>query len=464
MQVTDAHENEMPLASVYGFNSASASITLHEGFVTKGSSQGCTGKIELKFASKPSLCWSVSREDADRSDFGKDSIELRFNGRNGQVSAEAHLTDACSGWIGEVEVGQEATQLKRALVHWFNLPDILGNHVLEESGDFGTAWWTGRLRAEVSGWVLVLDKRRDYREATRNSKEGDLYVMTHVMEARRADGGGFSVSAVKEFIECMRVCLSFGFGRWVAPGLPVGFDKSDRIVWEHWASPICDPYVSVGSGWLYKGSSSDVISLIGRGMSAFSDTSRPGITRFQMCLAVQAVNSGFLEQRVLAAAPALENLAWSNLVLGQKMTSDEYRDCYAEDRLRYLLQDAGIPVHIDSALLPGLASFARSRNIDGPTAITRVRNNLVHPRDPHEQIYRHDGLLLDTWFLSLHYVRLLILHSIGYVGSYSELHKRGWVGATQPVPWAVNMTPRTAPSLPMTRSTARRSRRNPRRR
>ncbi|MFF5967689.1 hypothetical protein ACFY64_28975 [Streptomyces collinus] len=464
MHATDDHEHETPLTPVYGFNSPSAPITLYEGPVAKGSSQGRAGKIELKFAQKPSLSWSVHPEDADYSDFSKDAVELRFDGRNGQVSAEAQLTDIHSGWIGEVKIGQDAAHLKRVLVHWVNLPNILGNHVLEESGEFGTAWWKGRLRAEISGWVLVFDARRDHKEATGNSKDDNLYVMTHVMEARRADGGEFSVSAVKELIECMRVCLSFGFGRWVSPALPVGFDGSDQVVWEHWAAPICDPFASVGSGWLYRGSSSDVISLIGRGMSAFRDASRPGITRFQMCLAVQAVSSGFLEQRVLAAAPALEHLAWSNLVLGQKMTADEYRDCYAEDRLRYLLQEAGVPVQIDSALLPGLASFARTRNIDGPTAVTRVRNNLVHPQNPHEQIYRHDGLMLDTWFLSLHYVRLLILHSIGYSGSYTKLHKRGWVGDTEPVPWAASGYYQTAPSLPMTRSAIRRSRRNPRRR
>ncbi|MDQ0762716.1 hypothetical protein QF027_005351 [Streptomyces canus] len=463
MHATDSHEHETPLTPVYGFNSPSAPIALYEGPVVKGRSQGRAGKIDLKFTPKPSLCWSVNPEDADYSDLGKDAVELRFDGRNGQVSVEAHLADAYSGWIGEVKIGQEAAHLKRVIVHWVNLPNILGNRVLEESGEFGKAWWRGRLRAETSGWVLVFDARRDYKEATENSKDVNLYVMTHVMEVRRVDGGEFSVSAVRELIECVRVCLSFGFGRWVAPALPVGFDGSDQVVWEHWASPICDPFASVGSGWLYKGSSTDLISLIDRGVSAFSDASRPGITRFQMSLAVQAVSSGFLEQRVLAAAPALEHLAWSNLVLGQKMTPDEYRDCYAEDRLRYLLQEAGIPVQIDSKLLPGLASFARSRNIDGPTAVTRVRNSLVHPQDPHEQIYRHDGLMLDTWFLSLHYVRLLILHSIGYAGSYTKLHKRRWAGDTEPVPWAASGSSRTAPSLPMTRSAIRRSRRNPRR-
>lgn len=458
---TAMHEHETPLTPVYGFNSPSAPITLYEGAVTKGSHR-YNGKIELKFTSKPSLCWSVNREDSELSNFGKDSVELRFDGRSGQVSAEAHFTDESSGWINEVSVGQGATRLKRVLIHWFNLPDILGNQTLKESGEFGEAWWAGRLHAEISGWVLTLDERRDYSESAKEANGKNQYLMTHVMEARRSDGEEFSVDAVSELIECIRVCLSFGFGRWVAPGLPVGFDNGGRIVWEHWASPICDPFTSVGSGWLYKTRSDDLISLIDRGMSAFGDSSRPGITRFQMCLAVQAVGSGFLEQRVLAAAPALESLAWSSLVLGQKMTSDEYRDRYAEDRLRYLLQAAGVPVEIDSELLPGLASFAHSRKIDGPTAITRVRNNLVHPEDPHEQIYRHDGLILDAWFLSLHYVRLLILHSIGYLGSYTKLHKRGWAGDAVPVPWVTGISPLTTPPLPMTRSAARRSRRNPR--
>ena len=73
------------------------------------------------------------------------------------------------------------------------------------------------------------------------------------MEVSRSDGGKFDVAAAQHLLETLRVGLSFAFGRWVASVLPVGYDLGNRIVWEAWNFPICDPAKRVGSAWLYKG-------------------------------------------------------------------------------------------------------------------------------------------------------------------------------------------------------------------
>jgi hypothetical protein len=102
-----------------------------------------------------------------------------------------------------------------------------------------------------------------------------------------------------------------------------------------------------------------------------------------MILASQSVEAGFVEQRTLAAFPALENLP------------------------------------------------------DGPAAVASVRNRLIHPKTPHDQIYHLDGLVVDAWLLTRHYLTLLILHSIDYRGSYVRLLPPfGWAGNAVPVPWA----------------------------
>jgi hypothetical protein len=73
---------------------------------------------------------------------------------------------------------------------------------------------------------------------------------------------------------------------------------------------------------------------------------------------------------------------------------------------------------------------------DGPAAVVAVRNRLVHPRNPNDEIYHLDDLVLDTWLLSRHYLNLLILHSIGYQGSYVNLFPGGRAWDAKPVPWA----------------------------
>jgi hypothetical protein len=94
---------------------------------------------------------------------------------------------------------------------------------------------------------------------------------------------------------------------------------------------------------------------------------------------------------------------------------------------------------IDAVALPTLAAFARAENLsDGPAAVTAVRNRLVHPQTLYDQIYHLDGLALDVWLLSRHYLNLLILHSINYQGSYVQLLPPfGWAGDAKSVPWAV---------------------------
>jgi len=232
------------------------------------------------------------------------------------------------------------------------------------------------------------------------------------------------------------VTFSFAFGRWVAPVLPIGYDSAGSVVWEMWTSPICDPAKSIGSPSLYRGRPADLAELVRCALPAFNDAARPGNTRFQMSLAIQAVEAGFVEQRILAAAPALEHLAWTELVLNGRWSRKDYDDRHTEDRLRYILQLANIPTDIDPTALPALAKFAQTNRIDGPTAVTRVRNRLIHPQTPQDQIYKHDGLVEDAWHLSRRYATLLLLHSIGYHGEYIDpVRNTGWEGTTAPVPW-----------------------------
>lgn len=322
------------------------------------------------------------------------------------------------------------------VVHWVNLPNILaGGRIATDSH-----CWNGRWQTEVDGWRLTLDRRHDYDSVT-ETETASLFVLTHVMEVRRVDGASFDVASVSQLLECLRVCFSFAFGRWVAPVLPVGYDSADQVVWEEWTSPICHPYQTIGAAWLYRLWSDDLAELVERALPAFLDPARPGITRFQMVLAVQSVEAGFVEQRIMAAFPALENLAWVTLVLGGLVPRQQYRDPRSwpgERRLRRLLELAQVPIGIDAAAVPALAAFAATENLgDGPAAVTAVRNRLIHPKNPHDQIYHLDGLVQDAWLLSRHYLTLLILHSIGYRGSYVKLvPPHGWASNAKSVPWA----------------------------
>ena len=58
------------------------------------------------------------------------------------------------------------------------------------------------------------------------------------------------------------------------------------------------------------------------------------------------------------------------------------------------------------------------------------------PRGTQERVYRLQGLVAEVWLLIRHCLVLLILHSLGYQGSYRDLRTtRGWAGEVSNVRW-----------------------------
>ncbi|WP_436790008.1 hypothetical protein [Yinghuangia sp. YIM S10712] len=445
-----------PLIAPHGWNAPGEPVVVYDGELVGFKNGSRQGKVELTFGAKPSLEWAIEPHEEDYWGLD-DGVEVTAVGRRPIITFTANSRDSQGGWINSTHLGNESVLLQRLVAQWVNLPLSAANAALGERVGEGTRFWRGRWSIDVDGWTVTIDQRPDLSDVLRTATEQRSSVLTHVMELKRTSGDEFSLADGRKVLECLRVSLSFGFGCKVVPALPVGYDANGDIVWEQWFSPLVDRAQKIGSGWLYNYDSDDCAELVSCALRAFTDPSLKGTTRFQMQMATEAVATGFVEQRILAAAPVLENLAWTKLVLGNLMTREQYERGYAEDRLRYLLESAGEPTTIDPVGLPVLAQYAAGQRIDGPTAVTRIRNRLVHPRILADDLYAHEGLAAEAWRLSLHYATLLILHRIGYRGSYQrQLQLGGWHGDTQPVPWA---DPAATPAVPSPLPPVRRQRR-----
>jgi hypothetical protein len=256
-------------------------------------------------------------------------------------------------------------------------------------------------------------------------------------------GATFSAAEAEPLLTAMHVGVSFALGRWAAPILPVGEDSTGNIIWEDWRASHCDPARDISPGWWYEREYASLTDFLGCVIPAFADPDRLPAVRLQMMLGIAATSDrGFVEQRVMMGAAGLEHLMWQTLVLEGEMSESQYQDQDAHEKLRRLLTDAQIPIDIDAGLLPITARFAaqeqrrQGKVLDGPDVVTQIRNRLVHPRGAQERVYRLDGLVAEVWRLTRHYLVLLILHSLGYQGSYRDLRKTGgWAGEVDNVPW-----------------------------
>ncbi|WP_030730202.1 hypothetical protein [Streptomyces sp. NRRL F-2890] len=310
----------------------------------------------------------------------------------------------------------------------------------------------------MDGWTITLDVRPDHKTVMSEACRTAVYVMTHVMEIRRMNGIPFTADEVKPVLSALHMGLSFALGRWVAPAPPVGQNDLEKVAWGEWGPMLCDPPRSINSGWWYPKDQVALGELLACLVPAFRDHRKEQSLRLQIQYAITALaDRGFVEQRIMIGAAGLEHVMWENLKLTGRLTEAEYgntRVWPAHRKLRTVLENAGISLNAEAEYLPAAATFAaeqqasRDQPVDGADIVTRVRNRLVHPKEDQEPVYRIKGLVTDIWLLTRHYLALLILHSIGYCGSYHDLSRTsGWVGETKPVPWASKQRQNAGPGV-----------------
>jgi hypothetical protein len=457
-----------PLVPVYPFDEPNQPVTLHAGQIGGLAVGDLPGAVELSWTPRPSLNWSVglvtSPEFANRREA---TLLLRRPGGDMEVPAWVRgidfdsQTEALSsgGWSNGAVFGSEEAPLDRIIAHWFNLPNWNGPIPLADTTADGTRRkWSGRWMIDSEGWKVTIDVRPDHGRVWRDLYKADTYVMTHVMELRRADGGEFTAAEAEPVLTALHVGFSFALGRWTAPMLPVGVTPSGNVAWESWAVGHCDPAQAPSSGWWYERDHESLTDFLRPVIAASEDPDALFRLRFQMTLSIMAAGSdGFVEQRIMSGAAGLEHVLWQSLVLGGRITSDQFngrtsyqgRKLAGHDRLRLVLEDARIPLDIDGTLLPVIAEHVaqapRSQNRvpDGADMVTWTRNRLVHPEGTQERVYRLNGLVAEVWLLTRHYLTLLILNSLDYQGAYRDLRRRhGWASETEKVPWA-NLTTST---------------------
>jgi hypothetical protein len=403
-----------PLSPVYGFNDPGQPVVLHEGPVGGLAGADVVGAVELACVPRPGLEW---RADPAATSHLASSSAVTLTLR--RAAADAELPCAVrgpgGGWSSGAVIGSAVTPLARIVTHWFNLPNWHGPGPLGAVTDDG--WqlrWAGRWETEADGWQVTMDVRPDHAQVWTGLHEADVYVMTHVMELRRADGAAFTAKEAEPVLEALHVGVSFALGRWAAPMLAVGQDHAGNTAWEDWRVFHCDPAQATAQGWWHQNDHQALGDLLSRVIPVFTDPATRPTLRFQMMSAIAAMgDQGFADQRVMTGAAGLENFTWQALVINGTLTKQQHKNAHAHDLLRTVLTTASISAAIDAGILPAVASYAaderarQNRELDAAEVAMQVRNRLVK----------------EAWLLIRHYLVLLILHSLGYSGPYRDLRR-----------------------------------------
>ena len=143
----------------------------------------------------------------------------------------------------------------------------------------------------------------------------------------------------------------------------------------------------------------------------------------------RAGDSAGIDGGLVLSQAALERLAVAVLHKNGLATRGK-----VAERMRRALRHLGIPTAISQATPRLYSGKRRQLWIDGPGAVTKIRNELVHPAS--RLGAKPGSYFFEAWQLAQWYVEMMLLRMAGYDGFYSNRLRARWIGQVEPVPWA----------------------------
>jgi hypothetical protein len=401
------------------------------------------GVVELTWKRRTHLTWqadvSALDPNAQRQWYSRRDqrvLGLDFHGTSSSLTT--YFLRDFAGWTNGGLVGDAARPVPSVVAHWTCLPTFGGTMIHEHAPEGGWSTWNGRAGFTFAGWDITLDARRGHKEIYQQAVEDEQIAVTHVMDLRRSDGAEFAAPAALEVMEGLQMAFSFALGYWVSPIAPTGLDDTGTPVWARWRTSHTQP-PRRGLGWWNDGRVvPDLAHLFEVFMKHWLDPAKQDGLNVPVALAVQSVEVGYTEQRIMAAISAIEMLAFISEVREGGVSEEDWNNNRqaAWKRTAKLLDAAQIDRALDNTRTPGLRAYAKGNNYDGAWAIVDIRNRIAHPKDNND-LYADPRLLIEACRLSLRYLELLLLHRIGYVGHTEDRTRlEGWIGESDLVPWA----------------------------
>jgi hypothetical protein len=181
-----------PLKPIYPFNEPGRPIELYRGNISGLAVNDVAGGVEFRWKPDPTIVWTVDTGVPPQFVNRQDKIPLVLHRPDGDVELPSYAWGFDGGWSNGAIFGSDNAPLDRLIAHWFNLPNWHGPELLKTTEAGINRQWRGRLTLKVDGWTVRLDVRPDHSAVWVDLNKSDVYVMTHVMEIRRADGVPFT--------------------------------------------------------------------------------------------------------------------------------------------------------------------------------------------------------------------------------------------------------------------------------
>ena len=325
------------------------------------------------------------------------------------------------------DVLDKKVPLKSVQFGILNLPRFYGSQDRWTEVETGSAR-ASHVKLEASGWCVEITGVVGMDEVLKELNRDRGYGFTYDGVITRMDGATFSVEEVDSFLEALRMFLSFVRGNYCSLALVEGEDELGERTWVRWGAHHVESW-KTGRAWIRRNSGGDTMAeLFPKFVSLFESGDQPRKILARAIDWYLQSNESAPHVGLILTEAALELLSYH--VLGRpRRTGKESIRKYIENALTLLKLESNVPQECNE--LCKLENWG-----SGPHAITKIRNDLVHPRQDLGEIsfyVDHEAWTLGQW-----YVEMILLKELCYQGEYwnrlSVLD--GSSEAIQHVPWA----------------------------
>jgi len=363
------------------------------------------------------------------------------NSRFNETSNSTENSIQVCGQLREPIVIGSGNDLAHIKFHLTNFHQFIGSSrsvfISEDSGKTTIE----RLVFEAQGWRVTIDQLETLSKILESLSSQGGYAITHVGKLEKSNQAVFAIDEAREFLEAFSYFLSFIRGFRVSPTLMVGYDASERQLWEEWSLSNSDPWKAVYS-WACGLKGTSLVNAFPGFLKWWQDWGESAKLAIFWYLQSNR-NAGGVEGSIILTQAALELLAWVHLVEKGSISEKAFEEKplkYISQKINRLLEECGIPKDIPSeyANLANFESELDNSANNGPYAFVEIRNSITHSKPENRQkfIDTPTSAREEAYSLGLWYLELILLRLFNYNEFYSNrIPKHRYQGDVETVPW-----------------------------
>lgn len=421
----------LTVESKYSMQSANEAIELYRGPITIEFGDGIRiplAVVTWEWHREPVILCSFAPTESQRMTGDATEVlfkphKVRLDDLGVSVWSVSHEGYSCGSehheslrMLGPVVIG-DMSRMCAARIHLVNCHDLSDEPLRTNKGAY---FGHGRLTLKSHDWTVYLDRCSKHGEIVQNLNKHGGQAITHVARICRSDLQQFTIDDLNRVCNHLDDFISFATGSRPQWCLASGYDDKENQIWESWDA--CPP-----AQWepLTNWSSHKVSGHVGRAFPKYM--SKVSSSEWEEPIAVairwyiQAKHRG-LETALVLGQSALELLSNTAFELtAPKPCSESVWDKKpASERIRPLLLSYGIDCCLPPKL-QGLRVFKFSDGkgfVDGPHALTELRNAIAHPKKIKRERFgsQVDDLRAEAATLVLYYLEHALLSIIGFKG------------------------------------------------